>query len=649
MKSLLKNIAVLILIGICLPSYAKGLKYVETADGKRGSGTRDLIQWTHTRLVFNKELERVAVGQEATLQVEVLGTNEVLALAKQVGRTSIMVWYTDKTTETFLFSVVQDLTVLRRALRDVHPDIRLELAPDRAALVLRGEVPTIKFRQAAESVARNYLEVGNRQAPADADILVQSASPDDVTGDQNLRVSAPDTQRERTAAIINLIQVKNLPRSPEDKIKDAIKEIGGDKVKIRRVRRGDLPNDEEDTLVLSGEVANQVTLTRVLNIAARLFAGKDANMQAVDVTAVADESGSLLDGRTAVQSGSSGFSDFGIGSASLDNEIRANIGRSKLISAAGGRILSMIEVKDLPQVRVAVQMHEVDRVRLKSWRPDLSLISTGYNTGGRFTIEGIQTRGANSSTVENALQMLGGALTNNFQVASGRYAFDLLFSLLEDEGISRTLSRPTLTVLAGESAVFRAGGEVPVPSAFAPTGLSSDDTVGNNTSGVFSGTQFKSFGVELRVRAMVDENDRITLDVNPTVSLPDTDLTRQIAGSTGSDLNTSAFDVRSISTSARLQDGQPMVIGGLVTRDISQNDSSTPGLRSVPLLGKLAQSNAKSDSDTELVIVVTPTLVREPKHDVNLWQYPNAGALLDWAVAKGRMPAMDAGNPASKE
>lgn len=72
-------------------------------------------------------------------------------------------------------------------------------------------------------------------------------------------------------------------------------------------------------------------------------------------------------------------------------------------------------------------------------------------------------------------------MTNNLQIGGDDLAFDLLFSLMEKEGISRTLSRPTLMVLAGETAAFNVGGEVPVPTAFAPTGLKSGDEVGANT------------------------------------------------------------------------------------------------------------------------------------------------------------------------
>lgn len=625
-KAMLVTVVMACLSG---PAGAKGLKYIETADGAQLTGTRNLVQWTHTRLVFNKELERVAVGQDATLELEVLGANEVLALAKQVGRTSIMVWYTDKTTETFLFSVVQDLSVLRRALRDVHRNIRIELAPDRAALVLRGQVPTIKYREAAEAVASDYFEAGKQRGSSGSGIVVQAPDLGSKSIGSNLRVKGDEIIGGRTAAIINLIQVKQLPQALENKIRAAIRHVGGENVKVSRVQTGDLANDSNDSLMLTGHVQNQVALTRVLNVAARMFLGESGD---ASIKALTDESGSMLDGRSGSSAGG-GFGLMSSTSGNLDNEIRANLARSKLISAADGRILSMIDVKDLPQVRVSVQMHEVDRLRLKSWRPDMTLKSQGYDSGGAFSLNGLEQKSVNADTVENALQLIGGALTNNVQIASGSFAFDMLFSILEEEGISRTLSRPTLTVLAGESAVFRAGGEVPVPNSFAPTGSNSADDVTGNLSGVFSGTEFKSFGVELSVRAMVDENDKITLDINPTVSLPDTALTQQIAGSTGSRLNTAAFDVRSINTSTRVADGQPLVIGGLVTRDISNTEAFTPGLNKVPLVGKLAESSGKSDSDKELIIVVTPTIIREPKHNAQLWHYPSARDLLGWAVA----------------
>ncbi|MBS7725355.1 pilus assembly protein N-terminal domain-containing protein [Pseudomonas lalucatii] len=155
------------LIGLLLPTPLQaGLTFVEDASGRRSAGFRDLIQWTHSRLLFDKELKRVAIGQEKTLEVEILGGRELLVLAKNVGRTTLIVWYADGSSETYLFSVSEDLSVLRSALHDIHSGIRLEPAPDRPALVLRGKVPTVKYKVAAEAAARHYLGCASRAGPA---------------------------------------------------------------------------------------------------------------------------------------------------------------------------------------------------------------------------------------------------------------------------------------------------------------------------------------------------------------------------------------------------------------------------------------------------------------------------------------------------
>ncbi|WP_239059088.1 pilus assembly protein N-terminal domain-containing protein [Colwellia sp. Arc7-D] len=632
MKKLTLSLITLMWILLNSPVMADGLDFVETADSIKSKHTRELVQWTHTRLVFNKPLERIAVGQEETLQVEVLSKNEALALAKKVGRTSVMVWYSDNTSETFLFTVTSDLSVLHHAIKDIHPNITLTLAPDRDALVLRGQVPTIKYRIAAEAAARNYFEAG--QGGNNDNVLMQPSALASLVN--NFRMQNQDVQpllgkSNKRAAIINLISVETLPEDIVTRVKNTIDLVGGESVTVTRVQHGDIPDAKQDTLLLKGYVDNQVELVRVLTVASRLVTGENSEKaKKAIISILANESGGLINNKKSAPSGGLGGLNSG-SSGSTDNNIASNIGRAKLLSVAGGKLLSVIEVKDLPLVRVSVQMYEVNHRRLKQWRPDFSVLSNGYDkTGGNFGLEGANA--GTATKVDNALQVLGGALVNNLQVGAKDFAFDLLFSLLEQDGISRTLSRPTLTVLAGESAVFSAGGEVPVPTAFAPSGIVSGDQVGANTAGVFSGTTFKSFGVQLQVRAMVDEHDRITLDLNPTISTPDTLLTQEISSSTGSGLNTSAFNVRSISTSTRLRDGQPMVIGGLVSRDINDNRDFVPGVSKVPLLGKFTESTSEADNERELFIVVTPTIVRELVHDVNRWQFPNSEDLMQQAV-----------------
>lgn len=611
------------------------LKYIEDSSGKHTSERRELVQWTHSRLVFDRDIKRVAVGQDSIIQVEVLGGQELLMLAKKVGRTTLMVWYEDGSSQTLLFGVSEDMSVLRDALSDIHSQIRVEVAPDRPALVLRGKVPNVQFKLAAEVAARHYLGAHqeprfNQRTASSAPASNTGASPLDLVASTQqsisdaFRLNMSNDMNKTRVAVINLIQVETLPQSLERKIMAAVAPMGGGDVRIRRVMRGDLPDDLADTFILEGEVRDQVTLTRILKIVSRLIGGVDdaANGSVVPVT---NESGGLLEGLSSGPSRNSGFgSNLGSGvGSSNENGIRSNVARSKLLSLGGGRLLSVVEVRDLPQVRVSVQIHEINRTRMRQWRPDLSLLSQGYSDQGLFTLGGLSAMPPQSSTIENALQVLGGTLTNNLQIGGDDLAFDLLFSLMEKEGISRTLSRPTLMVLAGESAVFNVGGEVPVPTAFAPTGLKTGDEIGTNTPGVFSGTSFKAFGINLNVRAMVDEADNITLDLNPTISMPDTTLTEEITASTGASLNSAAFNTRSISTSARLQDGQPLVLGGLVYQTQSGQNDFTPGVRDVPMLGKLAEATSDSEQAREIVIVVTPNLVRTPDERVHLWAFPS--------------------------
>src|SRR5207237_8363275 len=105
------------------------------------------------------------------------------------------------------------------------------------------------------------------------------------------------------------------------------------------------------------------------------------------------------------------------------------------------------------------------------------------------------------------------------------------------------------------------------------------------TPGVFSSVEFVPFGVQLQIRPLVGEDDTITLDVQPLVVTPDAVLTDAIRQSTGTAVATTAFQTRALRPSSRLQDGQALLIGGLMSNNTSTNTGSTPGLRNVPLAG----------------------------------------------------------------
>ena len=160
-KTVLIQLVLFLFVSFSVSSQA-ALVFVKDSSGLESKTKRDLIQWTHSRLMFDKELKRVAVGQNKTLEVEILNGKELLVLAKNVGRTTLIVWYVDGASDTFLFSVTEDLSVLRGALKDIHPKIVLTLAPDRPAIVLRGKVPTVDYKLAAEAAARHYLGASHK-------------------------------------------------------------------------------------------------------------------------------------------------------------------------------------------------------------------------------------------------------------------------------------------------------------------------------------------------------------------------------------------------------------------------------------------------------------------------------------------------------
>ena len=167
--------------------------------------------------------------------------------------------------------------------------------------------------------------------------------------------------------------------------------------------------------------------------------------------------------------------------------------------------------------------------------------------------------------------------------------------LIGDPGRWRTLAEPTLTTTSGEAARFLAGGEFPVPS-------------GEDTTGKVSIT-FKSYGVGLGVTPVVLSEGRISLKISTEVS----ELTHQgsfnlTAGT--STLTIPGLNVRRAETVVELPSGGAMMIAGLLKQETKQNIESLPGLMNLPVLGALFRSDKYQRNETELVIIVTPYLVR---------------------------------------
>jgi Flp pilus assembly secretin CpaC len=621
-----------------------------------------LIRSQHLRLAVPGSVQRVAVGDPEILAAEPVSSRELLLLGKDSGRTTLIVWFRDGSIREYICSVQRDLTVLQAALKRVHPAIEAEAAPDRDAVILTGLVPDVAFSQAAELVARNYLEAGGGRSRGAAQPLIRAEPepaaapnpPQPPAGQETVRVAAQTARAAQTTGrVINLIRLETLPPLLEERLRVLIEPIART-VTVRRILRGAQRDDAKDVFLLEGSVPNQVALTRVITLAAQAVTGQPVDEDNIRV--VADEAGALA-GSSVNQMGGGGGGQqagqsLGFGGAGgaggvfgggggrnragrLFNQIRRNIGRAKIVEAADGRILSFIQVTDLPQVRVDIRLFEINRTKLRQFSTSSAALAADFRQGALLpagaagAFQGSQAaRVQGTPAVQNVMSFLGGTLANQLQLSAGRFAIDTVFSFLERNGLARSLSSPSLSVLSGEIAIFQVGGEIPVPEAFLPVlGVAGQAAGGALPNGIFSSVSFEPFGVQLSVRPLVGDDDSITLDVQPQVALPSASLTASIRESTGTNPLTTALETRALRTSARLQDGQALLIGGLLTRSTSENTSGTPGLKDTPGLGWLFKSFDRTDEGLELVLVVNPVLLRDPNPEVPLWEFPPASEL----------------------
>ncbi|WP_129791265.1 type II and III secretion system protein family protein [Sphingosinicella sp. CPCC 101087] len=160
----------------------------------------------------------------------------------------------------------------------------------------------------------------------------------------------------------------------------------------------------------------------------------------------------------------------------------------------------------------------------------------------------------------------------------------------ENTGLVTILAEPTLTALSGETASFLAGGEFPIPISQALGAIS---------------VEYRQFGVGLAFSPIVLENGRISMRVRPEVS----ELTSEGAV-TLSNIEIPALTTRRAETTVELGSGQSFVIAGLLRNTGNNGFERTPFLGNLPIIGALFRSNNFRRNETELVIVVTPYLVR---------------------------------------
>ena len=269
-------------------------------------------------------------------------------------------------------------------------------------------------------------------------------------------------------------------------------------------------------------------------------------------------------------------------------------------SYAGDKVINLIAMGGSQQVMLEVRFAEVNR----QLGEKLGVSAFGQSRGGTFDA----AVGASAQLVPDANGigiMKLGAITDAFGVFRktfnlGDLGIEATLDALERRGFSKTLAQPTLIALSGEKASFLAGGEFPIPIAQS----------GNGGNGSAITVEFKPFGVSLGFTPTVLGDKVINLIVEPEVSSIDSTASISVNG-----LVVPGLQTRRVSTTLELRDGESFAIAGLLRKDFQTTVRQLPGLGSIPILGALFRSTSFQKGETELLIIVTPRLVKPIRPD----------------------------------
>lgn len=246
-------------------------------------------------------------------------------------------------------------------------------------------------------------------------------------------------------------------------------------------------------------------------------------------------------------------------------------------SASSSRIVNALTIVGKEQVHLKVVVAEMNRSAIKQ---------LGVNLAGSWTFgpSTFQFNEQNNYPVNGSLSTSGTTLTG---ILGGRLNTAIQLRVLENSGLAKLLAEPSLTAVSGEEASFLAGGEFPVPA--------SRDLQGNIT------VTYKQFGVGLAFTPIVLSEGRISIRTKTEVSELD-----PANGVVLNGLNIPGLRVRRAESTVELPSGGTIVLAGLIQDTTRKAVVGIPGLRRLPVLGPLFSSQDFLNSQTELVVLITP-------------------------------------------
>jgi pilus assembly protein CpaC len=368
----------------------------------------------------------------------------------------------------------------------------------------------------------------------------------------------------------------------------------------------DMPRDIKDVLVADPKIANAVVRSaqRAYIIGAAVgqtnivfFDSAGQQIAAYDIAVKRDLNGVRAALKATLPNSDiqiDGLGDGVILTGSVASPIEAQQAGDLAARLVGGveRVVNSITVRGRDQVMLKVTIAEVQRSIIKQMGIDLAA-NLNYGTAV------VKFNNSNPFTANSAPLVPGNALASSFGSTPSVQA---TLRAMESAGVVRTLAEPNLTAISGESATFISGGEFPIPTGVTCQ-TSSAGAIGNCVQTV----SFKKFGISLNFTPVVLTEGRISLRVMTEVSEVSTEnaLNGGAGGTTIPSIKT-----RRAETTLEIPSGGALAMAGLIQDQTKQAINGLPGMSQIPVLGSLFRSRDYVNNQTELMVLVTPFIVR---------------------------------------
>ncbi len=509
--------------------------------------------------------------------------------------------------------------------------VTLELKPEQAetlararqsgtlALALRSitDVNATAEGQSEEQVQKTKRErqrgsLRGRQSNDGTEVTERTSEMKFGENQSAMRTVAARTLLLSAAAALTLAPLLPVVAAESDKDPVTTSAIGPVKMRFLSLGIGksvvvDLPRDVKDVLVADPKIANAVVRSsqRAYIIGGAVgqtnvvfFDADGQQVASYDIAVKRDLNGV----RAALKQTLPGIQIEGVGDSvvltgSVSSPVEAQQAGEIAARLVGGaeKVVNSIVVRGRDQVMLKVTVAEVRRDIVKQLGVDLSA-SMNYGTAA------VVFNNSNPFTANNAPLVSGNGLTGAALNKAGLPSVTATLRAMESAGVVRTLAEPNLTAISGESATFISGGEFPIP-----TGVTCQTTTAGAIGQCVQTVSFKKFGISLNFTPVVLTEGRISLRVMTEVSEVSTENALQ-GGAGGTTIP--SIKTRRAETTLEIPSGGSVAMAGLIQEQTKQAINGMPGVDQIPIFGRLFRSQDFVNHQTELMVIVTPYVVR---------------------------------------